>query len=79
MACGVPAGAMTPCQGLTSKPGMVSAMGARSGAKKARCALDTPSARSLPLCTCGQLVVAASMVATTWPLSRSVTIGAEPL
>jgi hypothetical protein len=77
---GAPDGAMTPCQeGLTSNPGGVSAIGVRSGAKKARCAVDTPRARSLPLCTRGQEVAAASREATTCPLSRSVSIGAEPL
>jgi len=46
---GVPAGATTPIQEVTSKPGVVSAMVGASGAVATRCRPATPKARSRPL------------------------------
>jgi hypothetical protein len=46
---GIPPGAATDCQAAQSKPGTpTSASGGMSGAAAARCAVVTPSARTLP-------------------------------
>jgi hypothetical protein len=76
IAGGVPAGATTPTQDVTSKPGTVSAMAGTSGASGVRVRLATPSARSVPRFTCGQTVLILSIVSSTLPAMRSLSAGA---
>ncbi len=69
-----------PCQLDTSNPGTPdSAMVGTSGAAAARFAVDTPSARSLPLFTCGSAGGMVLKTRCTRPETRSVMIAVAPL
>jgi len=64
--CGdVLGGAATAYQAADSKPGSVSAIVGRSGANGRRSWLPTPSATSLPSCTCGHKLATTSNIMST--------------
>ena len=76
---GRPAGATRPCQALTSKPGTpLSAMVGADGSAKYSFALETASARSLPLRMNSIMVAGGSIMKSSRPPTSSITAGALP-
>ena len=73
LALGTEAGATTPNQEVTSKPGIAaSAIVGTSGKARERLALVTASAVSLPLATCGNTRMTGENIAKAGALNRSV-------
>jgi hypothetical protein len=80
MSRGVPVGARIPNHDDASKPGTpASAIVGTSGNAGARFVEVTAIARSLPALMCGIAEGRLSNMICTWPPSRSVIAGAEPL
>ena len=80
MSGGIFAGAIIICQDDASKPfSPTSASAGISGAGPTRCAVETPSARSLPACTSGSAVAKSPNIICTWPPMMSLSAGARPL
>ncbi|MOA34344.1 hypothetical protein D3C78_1557130 [compost metagenome] len=75
----MPAGASTPYQPFTTKPGTLSATVGTSGSKGERRSPVTAMAFSLPACTCGNDVEMLSNISDTSPPSRATTAGPLPL
>ncbi|MNT93884.1 hypothetical protein D3C72_2354560 [compost metagenome] len=78
-AAGVPAGASTPYQPFTTKPGTLSATVGTLGSSGERRSPVTAMAFSLPACTCGSDVEMLSNISETSPPSRATTAGPLPL
>src|SRR5258706_1094028 len=77
---GIPAGARTPYQLMTSYPGSPdSAIVGRLGAANERLALVTASAFNLPVFTCGSAGGMLLNINDTLPPRRSVSAGTAPL
>ena len=77
---GVLIGTLTPFQptiSISGKPPSV--IVGTSGTAGERLGLVMPSARNLPLCTCGTAACATTNIICTCPASTSVTAGATPL
>src|SRR5262245_18272712 len=75
---GVPFGTLMPKNALASYPGTLSATVGTSGKAGERCAVVTPSGRSLPAWMCGSDDGMLSNMTCTVPLIMSVSAGAEP-
>ena len=76
---GVPAGAKTPSQAATSKPGTPdSAMVGYSGAVGKRCAVVTARPRTLPPFTSGNALGITSIIICTCPPITSAAASAPP-
>src|SRR6266404_2195842 len=80
MGLGVAAGASTPYQTITSKPGRPdSATVGRSGISEERLKLVTASGLNRPALIMGSTAGMFAIIMVAWPLTRSVTAGAVPL
>jgi hypothetical protein len=81
MALGVAAGTTTPYHSITldSSGRPASCAVGTSGSAGLRLVSMTPSARSLPLFTCGTVEVGLENISITWPPSRSLIAGPAPL